>query len=118
MSISYKHTAAITRPGDASAATLDDFGQPTATVSATQVYSGKIDWQDFENRRQLTDVRRTDVGSESLRDAMDGYFPPNKFPNAVRPDDFVTSTINGNAKEGRILSVDYLEESIVVRWQK
>jgi len=119
MRITYDHIATIKRPGDSTGLATDDFGQPTTAPADVTVYDeGAIDWQDFSSKEQMSHMYRSTTGDELLRDAMTGYFPPNKFPTGILEGDFVTSTIRGNAKEGHVLSVDYLEESIVVRWQK
>lgn len=111
MSLEYLHTALITRLDEGSGA-LDDYGQPAVDPVATTIYSGAIDFQDISMH-----VRRSKVGSESLDDLMDAYFPPGLFPNDIEVDDYVAATINEVARVGRVFEVDYLEESLTVRWQ-
>jgi len=119
MRLSYDHIATIKRPGDSTGLATDDFGQPTTAPDDIIVYDADaIDWQDFSSKEMMSQMYRSSTGDQLLRDAMTGYFPPGKFPASVQEGDFVESTIRGNAKEGHVLSVDSLEESIVVRWQK
>lgn len=115
MSLSYPHTATITRPGDATGASLDDFGQPTSSIDPVAIYSGVMDFQDIGPRR--LEILRNNTGDESLRDVMDGYFPDGVFPTTIKVDDDVSTTIRGQTFTGRVLAVDDMEESILVRWR-
>jgi len=112
MALTYDHTATITRPGDHSAAALDDYGQPTSSIDATEIYDGAIDWQD-----KSAYIRRTATGDQKLDDVFDGYFPDGLFPQTIKIDDHISTTIKGQAKTGRVISVDYLEESIEAEFQ-
>lgn len=111
MSLQYIHTAVIARPDSYSGAT-DDFGQPTEATTETTVYSGSCDFQDISAH-----ILRSKSGDQSLKDDMDLFFPDGLFPASIAIDDRVSATISGAARLGRVVSVDYLEESVVVRWQ-
>ena len=103
----YPHTGIVKRTTE----TGGGFGvEPTVTVA--KKYEGRCDVQDHSAQ-----VRRNLFGDAWQAGSAEVFFPERVFPLDTEVDDEFVGTYDGQAqREGRVIDIDRVSKSIMVRW--
>jgi hypothetical protein len=103
----YLHTGTVKRTTESGGG----FGT-APTVTTTTRYSGRCDVQDHS-----AGVRRNLFGDAWQAGSAEVFFPERVFPLDAQVDDEFVATYEGLAnREGRVVDIDRVSKSIMVRW--
>lgn len=101
-----KHAVTITKTTTSGGG----FGEDTTETVVTR-YDDRADVQDLSY-----ELKRTLSGDVELAGDARVFFPRRKFPVAVQIDDEVSATYEGITASGKVVDIDRLDKSVIVKW--